>query len=164
MILELIASFHRPEPGADWHPTVEPELPFDQAVPKQPALQYTDWFEIRTDPRDSSPFAVPPYWIRSRDPLGDDPLTAACALTFISDLGPVPVVRPPGTPLAVGVGFATSLDHSIWFHRPFVPDRWHRYEVTAANNSDSRGLARGALYDRAGALVASTAQEALWRV
>jgi len=158
VILELIASFHRREPGADWHPVADPGLPFDRAVPKQPALQYADRFEIRADPSDTSPFVVPPYWIRTRDPLGDDPLISACALTFISDLGPVPVVRPPGTPLELGLGFAASLDHSIWFHRPFAPDRWHRYEVAAANIGDSRGLARGALYDRAGALVASTAQ------
>ncbi|BBY53624.1 thioesterase family protein [Mycobacterium koreense] len=164
VILELIASFHHPEPGADWHPDVESALPFDTSVPKQPVLQYTDRFEIRTDPRDRSPYAVPPYWIRTRDPLGDDPLICACALTFISDLGPVPAVRPPGTELDFGSAFATSLDHSIWFHRRFAPHQWHRYEVAAANNSDSRGLARGALYDRAGALVASTAQEALWRV
>ena len=40
----------------------------------------------------------------------------------MSDFGPVPVARPPGAPKAPGVGYAASLDHAVWFHRPFVPD------------------------------------------
>ena len=51
----------------------------------------------------------------------------------------------------------------MWFHRPFVPDQWHRYEVKSLNNSDSRGLVVGSLYSDSGELVASTSQEALWR-
>lgn len=164
VILEMIASFHRPEPGFDWHPPAEPTLPLDRAVPKEDVLQLGDRFEIRTAPEDGSRFAVPPYWVRVRDPIGDDPLICACALTFISDLGPVPVARPPGTRLALDTGFATSLDHSIWFHRPFQPTAWHRYEVNSVNNSDSRGLAVGSLYDNSGTLIASMTQEALWRL
>lgn len=164
VILELIASFHRPEPGADWHPHPAPALDFTDARPKRTDLNFSDRFEIRTAPDDTSPFALPPYWIRSREPVGDDPLLSSCLLTFMSDLGPVPAVRPPGTPLSFDVGFATSLDHAIWFHRPFRPTEWHRYEVNRVNNSDSRGLAFGSLYDPAGALVASVTQEALWRL
>jgi acyl-CoA thioesterase-2 len=51
----------------------------------------------------------------------------------------------------------------VWFHRPFRPEQWHRYEVRSLNNSDARGLVVGSLYDGSGALVASTTQEALWR-
>jgi acyl-CoA thioesterase len=164
VILEMIASFHRPEPGADWHPQTEAGLGLDDAAPKQPAVEFADRFEIRTTPGDSAPFAVPPYWIRARDPIEDEPLLRACTLTLMSDLGPVPAARPPGTALDFGAAFATSLDHSLWFHRVFQPDAWHRYEVGSANNSDSRGLAVGSLYDVSGVLVASMAQEALWRV
>ena len=164
VILEMIASFHVPEPGADWSPDVTPALTFEDSTPKMPALQVADRFHIRTSPADCSDFALPPYWIRTREPIEDDALTRACTLTFMSDLGPVPVARPPGTELEFGVGFSASLDHAIWFHRPFWPAQWHRYEVTSLTNSDSRGLVAGALYDAAGALVASTAQEALWRV
>jgi acyl-CoA thioesterase II len=46
----------------------------------------------------------------------------------------------------------------------FDPQQWHRYEVNQANTGDSRGLVHGSLYDRAGTLIASTAQEALWRM
>lgn len=82
---------------------------------------------------------------------------------FMSDFGPVPVARPPGVPPDAEDGYAASLDHAVWFHRPFLPDQWHLYDVRPLNNADSRGLVVGSLYDRAGALVASTTQEALWR-
>jgi acyl-CoA thioesterase II len=163
-ILEMIASFHRQEPGADAFPHGTPGIEFDDAIPKAPAIEFADRFDIRTMPTDTSVFAVPPFWIRTKDPIEDDALTRACALTFMSDFGPVPVARPPGTTMSPELGFAASLDHAIWFHRPFDPHRWHRYEVSQANSSDARGLVFGSLYDRAGALMATTSQEALWRV
>jgi acyl-CoA thioesterase II len=162
-ILEMIASFHRPEQGADWHPSTPPGIAFDEAVPKEPDLGFTGLFEFRVRPTDDSPFVVPPFWIRSKHHIEDDPLVQACALTFMSDFGPVPVARPPGVPGGVADGYAASLDHAVWFHRPFVPHDWHRYEVTSLNNSDARGLVVGSMYDWSGALVASTTQEALWR-
>ncbi|MEV3903096.1 acyl-CoA thioesterase domain-containing protein [Mycobacterium sp. NPDC050551] len=162
-ILEMIASFHRPEAGTDWHPPRTPGIAFADAVPKSPDLESVEHFEIRTHPDDDSPFAVPPFWIRTVEHIEDDPLIRACALTYMSDFGPVPSARPPGAPAVPGAGMAASLDHSVWFHRPFVPHQWHRYEVNGVNNSDARGLAVGSLYDMSGALVASTTQEALWR-
>lgn len=164
VILEMIASFHRPEPGADGHPAPPATVLFDDAVAREPAIEFASRFEIRVRPDETSVFAIPPFWIRTRDPIEDDPLIQACTLTFMSDFGPVPVARPAGVPMAPNPGFAASLDHSVWFHRPFRPAQWHRYEVHSRNNSDSRGLVSGAMYDAAGALVASTAQEALWRI
>ena len=162
-ILEMIASFHRPEPAADWQPGTEPVLAFDAAVPKSPDVGFADRFDIRVTEDDDSVFAVPPFWIRTKDVLEADPLIRACTLTFMSDFGPVPVARPPDAPAGAAVGYAASLDHAIWFHRPFAPEQWHLYDVRPLDNSDSRGLVAGSLYDRAGALVASTTQEALWR-
>jgi len=52
----------------------------------------------------------------------------------------------------------------VWFHRPFDPNRWHCYQARPVNNVGSRGLALGGLYDEHGSLVASLAQEALWRL
>jgi acyl-CoA thioesterase II len=165
VILEMITSFHRPEPATDWHPARPATLPFDESVTKTPSLEAAvDHFELRTDPSDTSPFALPPFWIRSEEPIEDDPLIRACTLAYLSDLGPVPAARPKTAPVLVAQGVAASLDHSIWFHRPFDPQRWHRYEVNGVNNSDSRGLAVGSLYDDSGALIASTTQEALWRL
>ncbi|HYO05330.1 MAG TPA: acyl-CoA thioesterase domain-containing protein [Mycobacterium sp.] len=162
-ILEMTASFHRPEIGADWHPSSPPGVEFDDAVPKNPDLGFKGRFDIRASPGDDSPFVLPPFWIRTKDRIEDVPLVRACALTFMSDFGPVPAARPPGAPTGPDVGYAASLDHAVWFHRPFVPHDWHRYEVRSLNNSDSRGLVVGSMYDRSGSLVASTTQEALWR-
>jgi acyl-CoA thioesterase len=164
VILEMIASFHTPEPGADEHPVRPPEVTLAAARTKEPDIEYADRFEIRTTPEDDSVFAVPPFWIRTRTEVEDDPLIRACVLTFLSDFGPVPVARPSGVALNEDAGYAASLDHSVWFHRPFVPHDWHRYEVQRLNVSDARGLVHGSLYDTAGALIATTTQEALWRV
>jgi acyl-CoA thioesterase II len=164
VILEMIASFHRPENGADWHQPAPVSVELDDARPKDPGLSITDGLEIRTACTDSGAFAIPPYWVRFRDVIEDDALTRACALTFVTDLGPVPAAIPPGTALRPDIGYAASLDHSVWFHRPFDPNRWHRYEVNAANNSDNRGLVVGSMYDRSGGLIASMTQEALWRL
>jgi acyl-CoA thioesterase II len=62
------------------------------------------------------------------------------------------------------VGYAASLDHSVWFHRPFHASAWHRYEVRPVNNNDNRGLVVGSMYSRSGELIASMTQEALWRL
>ncbi|MDF2822729.1 MAG: acyl-CoA thioesterase [Mycobacterium sp.] len=164
VILEMIASFHRQEDGADWHPPAPQSIDLDTAQPKNPGLSITEHLEIRTAPSDASAFAVPPYWVRFRGSVESDPLTRACALTFLTDLGPVPAARPAGTPLRPDVGHAASLDHSVWFHRPFEPSNWHRYEVNPVNNNDNRGLVVGSMYNQAGDLIASMTQEALWRL
>ncbi|MBB2990042.1 acyl-CoA thioesterase II [Mycolicibacterium iranicum] len=164
VILEMIASFHSPEPGADEYPTPAPSLDLAAAVAKEPDIEYAARFDIRTRPEDDSIFAVPPFWIRTRETIEDDPLIRACTLTFMSDFGPVPVARPSGASLEPGLGYAASLDHSVWFHRPYVPHDWHRYEVHPLNVGDCRGLVHGSLYSSAGALIATTTQEALWRV
>ena len=56
-----------------------------------------------------------------------------------------------------------SLDHGIWFHRPFRIDDWLLYATISPSSSGARGLAFGRIFDRAGTLVASTAQEGLMR-
>jgi acyl-CoA thioesterase len=164
VILEMITSFHRPESGADWHPAAPDSLDLETAAPKYPGLSITEHLEIRTAPSDPSAFAVPPYWVRFKDAVEDDALSRSCALTFLTDLGPVPAARPAGTPLEPHVGYAASLDHSVWFHRPFDPAAWHRYEVRPVNNNDNRGLVVGSMYSRSGELIASMTQEALWRL
>ena len=164
VIMEMIASFHVPEPGADEYPPHRPTVEFDDTAIREPDLEFADRFELRTRPDDDRPFAIPPFWIRARGEVEDDPLLRACTLAFMSDIGPVPVAHPRGVPLRPGAGQAASLDHSVWFHRPFVPHEWNCYEVHPLNVGDSRGLVHGSLYDRAGALIATTTQEALWRV
>ena len=57
-----------------------------------------------------------------------------------------------------------SLDHALWFHRPFRVDEWLLYAMDSPTAQGSRGMARGMIYARDGKLVASTAQEGLVRV
>jgi acyl-CoA thioesterase-2 len=57
-----------------------------------------------------------------------------------------------------------SLDHALWFHRPFRADEWLLYSIDSPSAQGGRGLARGLIYDRSGHLVASTAQEGMIRV
>lgn len=164
-IFEMICSFHRPEPGTDGHTPPVPSLALEDSVEVGTSFPLTVDFEMRGRPDDPEPFVLPPFWIRSRLPVDDDPLLRYCVLTLLSDIGPVPAARPPGTDLAeLGTSkFATSLDHSIWFHRPFDPHEWHSYDITPVTTGNARGLVRGAIVNRDGVRIASTAQEALWR-
>jgi acyl-CoA thioesterase-2 len=57
-----------------------------------------------------------------------------------------------------------SLDHAMWFHRPFRADDWLLYVETTPSTSDARGLAEGHMFTRAGVLVVSVVQEGLIRV
>jgi acyl-CoA thioesterase-2 len=56
-----------------------------------------------------------------------------------------------------------SIDHAMWFHRPFRADEWLLYAMDSPNASGARGLVRGQVFDRAGRLVASTVQEGMIR-
>jgi acyl-CoA thioesterase len=164
VILEMLASFHQPEPGVDTHPTAPPIAGVDECPIVDMPPEMSARFELRAPGRKRHMFAGPPHWIRTRDAIEDDPVVRACLLTYLSDMGLMAAARPPETPLVFGAGVAASLDHSVWFHRPFDPARWHCYQASSLNNNDSRGLAIGALYDEDGTLIASMTQEALWRV
>ncbi|WP_443043172.1 hypothetical protein [Streptomyces sp. NBC_00371] len=102
-------------------------------------------------------------WFRTVGALPDDPALHACALAYISDapLAPTALV-PYGEPRPVGVVLA-SLDHSMWFHRPFRADEWLLYACRSRLAGDGRTLAYGEFWDRHGRLVASVVQEALLR-
>jgi acyl-CoA thioesterase II len=161
VILEMITSFHTAEPSTDWQPTSGEGLDWNATVPQRKTLRAQRYFDFRTHHDDDAPFVIPPYWVRSRDEIEPTPLIQACALVYLSDIGPVPIARPPGAAVHQGIG--ASLDHAVWFHRPYLPQRWHRYEVAALNHSNSCGLVTGALYNAECELIATTRQEALWR-
>ncbi|HEX4160118.1 MAG TPA: hypothetical protein VHY79_16765, partial [Rhizomicrobium sp.] len=57
-----------------------------------------------------------------------------------------------------------SLDHAMWFHRPFRADEWLLYVQDSPSTSGSRGFSRGLVYDIERRLVASVAQEGLIRM
>ena len=62
-----------------------------------------------------------------------------------------------------GPGGAASLDHALWLHRRVDVNTWHCYDAAGISHHDARGLAFGSIRDVHGTLVASVAQESLWR-
>ena len=103
-------------------------------------------------------------WVRSEGPLPDDPLLHAAVATFASDLTLVDsiVQRHGVTPWAEEF-LGASLDHCMWFHRPFRADEWLLYDQHSPTAHGARGLALGCLYSVEGHLVVSVAQEGLVR-
>ena len=103
-------------------------------------------------------------WIRLKGPLPDDPAVHRAALVYLSDMTLIDTVLVAhGYSIARG-GFQTaSLDHAVWLHRPFRADDWLLYAQDSPSAQGSRGLTRGLLYTREGALAASTTQEGLVR-
>jgi acyl-CoA thioesterase II len=163
-IFEMLASFHRPESTLDWQRPAVFRLPLAEATNAvTPPQRWADYFEARVGVGKPREWPSQPFWFRSREPIEDDPVLQACALTFISDLGLVSSARPPGEE-EPGPGGAASLDHALWLHRPIDPHQWHCYDAVGVSHRDARGLAFGSIHDGAGALVASVAQESLWRI
>lgn len=163
-IFTMLTSFHRPEPTLDWQQPGMPRLALAAATQQvSPPERWADHFETLAAPGGSQDWPLQPFWFRSRETIEDDPLLQACALTFVSDLGLVSTARPPGHQRP-GPGGAASLDHSLWLHRAIDLNDWHCYDATAVSHTDARGLAFGSIHDSGGALVASVAQESLWRV
>lgn len=104
-------------------------------------------------------------WLRARDSMPDGHLLHAAALAFASDYVLLePVARQHGIPWATPGMRGASLDHAMWFHRPFRVDDWLLYELESPTSQSGRGLAHGRFYDRTGALVASVSQESVLRL
>jgi len=104
-------------------------------------------------------------WIRADGTLPDDPLIHSCALAYASDLGLLAAALPPhGLAPHRGEVMMASLDHAMWFHRPFRADEWLFYANECPVAVGARALVRGEVFDTAGRLVASVAQEGLLRV
>jgi acyl-CoA thioesterase-2 len=103
-------------------------------------------------------------WMRATAALPDDPAIHQCVLAYASDMLLLDsALMPHGrTVLEKGI-MAASLDHALWFHRPFRADEWLLYAYDSPNLSGSRGFARGLIFARDGTLVASVAQEGLLR-
>lgn len=102
-------------------------------------------------------------WLRTRGTLPDDPVLHRALLAFVSDMSLLDTaLLPHGKSLFSAVQVA-SLDHAMWFHRPFRADEWLLYVQDSPSASGARGFNRGAIYTRDGVLVASVAQEGLIR-
>src|SRR5690606_22869031 len=183
-IFSMSASFQRAEPGFE-HQAEMPSVPPPDALLSEQALaarhgeRIPEVFreralrprpiEIRpVDPQDPfEPQARAPrraVWFRAVDPLPDRPSLHQYLLAYASDFHCLGTAMEPHavTWLTPGMQVA-SLDHAMWFHRPFRMDDWVLYSLESPSASGARGLARGQFFTRDGALVASTAQEGLIR-
>jgi acyl-CoA thioesterase-2 len=183
-IFNLSISYHASEPGLEHQIDVEaPGEPtgeiYEQAIRREierhgAAIDQDDRrfdlpIEIRTEGglHFDDDGVHPPRmrcWMRAKGELPDDPALHQCVLGYASDftIG-VSAVRPHPVGL-VTAGFRTaSLDHAMWFHRPFRADEWLLFAQESPVSAGARGFGRGAFYTTDGVLVASCAQESLIR-
>jgi acyl-CoA thioesterase-2 len=104
-------------------------------------------------------------WFRAVGPLPDSPALHQCVLAYASDMTLLDTsLLPHGFNLFTKDLQLASLDHAMWFHRPFRADEWLLYVQDSPSASGSRGFNRGEIYRRDGTLVASVVQEGLVRV
>jgi acyl-CoA thioesterase II len=160
VIFSMVASFHTPEetPTYDGVPTRGAE-PAD-SLPPRPSPMLVEVREVTpTRILDGQIRHADRLWVRAAGRLPDDPLTHACALVYVSDLGSgFGQVDVPG--LAAG---GPSIDHSVWFHESIRADEWMLLELWPMKAGSARGVYGGALRDDAGRLGAVIMQEMLLR-
>ncbi|HVV35878.1 MAG TPA: acyl-CoA thioesterase II [Acidimicrobiales bacterium] len=175
-IFNLQASFHRAEEGFD-HQVEMPEVPDPETLPRADEIepprpgrlwdrQPGDMRYVTGPPwdREVSPEARQLVWIRADGTLPDDPLLHTCVVAYASDytlLGSSLV--PHGVTYFGDDVMMASLDHAMWFHRPFRADEWLLYSQMSPSASGARGLAYGGIFRRDGTLVVSVVQEGLIR-
>jgi acyl-CoA thioesterase-2 len=188
-IFHLSASFHIEEPGLD-HQMGMPDVPAPETLtneldsiraradkipePLRGILTQDRPLDVRPIvPAD--PFRAPKpgpaeeakrqVWFRVTERIGDAPMLHQAVLAYASDYGFLPTALIPH-----GIGFRdprlfiASLDHTIWFHRPFRADEWLLYSCDAPSAFGARGFVRGSVYTQSGVMVASVAQEGLMRL
>jgi acyl-CoA thioesterase-2 len=180
-IFNLSASFVDDEGGLD-HQFPMPEVPdpetlrplFERLEPWKEEL--ADWFD-RPHPIEQRHIGDLPWhrlgvaepyqrlWIRADGMLPEDPLLHAAVAAYASDMNLFDTILAPhdvrwDDPTFMGA----SLDHCMWFHRPFRADEWLLYDTDSPVAAGGRGLARGFLFDQSGRLCVSMVQEGLARV
>jgi len=184
-IFNMSASFQVREPGPD-HQEAMPSVPPPEAVAREldyirgiaeripeslrPVLTQDRPLDFRPiDPVDPfAPTARAPFrymWVRAEGTMPDDTLSNQAVLAYASDYGLLATsllphaisIRTPGVQVA-------TLDHAIWFHRPFRADDWLLFAMNSPSAYGARGFSRASIFTRDGQLVASLAQEGLTRV
>jgi acyl-CoA thioesterase II len=183
IIFTLSASFHQPEPGPE-HAVPMPVAPppesvernrdrwaklFGAELPREAAFAPIDLrsvgplsIEAERDPSLRTTRNM--VWLRVDGTLPDDPLLHVCLMTYASDMTLLdPVLLGHGLSWMDGHTMGASLDHAMWFHRPFRADQWLLYAQESPVAYGARGLARGEVFTESGELVVSVVQEGLIR-
>ncbi|GAA4830537.1 acyl-CoA thioesterase II [Saccharopolyspora rosea] len=180
-IFSLSASFQIDEPGID-HAEPMPDVPAPETLPTY-GEQVGDLVHQlgRAQPRpiDVRYVTDPPWvrrgkgpqearsqvWMRADGVLPDDDLLHVCIAAFASDMTLLDaVLARHGVYWGLDNVNGASLDHAMWFHRPFRADEWLLYDCASPSASNARGLATGRFFSRDGQLVATVVQEGLLRV
>ena len=128
--------------------------------------QFEEW-DVRIVPRSQLtplPGKVSPQqvWFRHRDRLPDDPVLHICALAYMSDLTLLGSAQVNHIEERKHLMVA-SLDHALWFMRPFRADEWLLYDQSSPSACGGRALTQGKIYNRYGEMVAAVMQEGLTR-
>ena len=183
-IFSLAASFHKAETGFD-HQDPLPEMPEPDALPgrdemievfRNGAPEHIRAYWERERPIEIRPLSLEHYvsntpmsaeqkvWIRATGPVPADPAIQAAVLAYLSDMTLLDTALfAHGRSVFDRTLQVASLDHAMWFHRPFSFDDWLLYAMDSPNANGARGLTRGTLHARDGRLIASVAQEGLIR-
>ncbi|MGD9958944.1 acyl-CoA thioesterase [Nocardioides sp.] len=180
-IYYMTADFQKPEDGYD-HQARMPDVPspeeslslaelFSNHSVRDPDAWQREWaaLDVRYagngDAPDGGPSAQTRLWIRIGGRMSDDPIVQNAAFTYASDLTLLgSALAPHGLHIGSPKVQPASLDHTIWFHRPFRADEWWLYDQYSPSASGGRGLALASVFTQDGRLVASVAQEGLIRV
>lgn len=184
-IFTMSASFQGPEADAYDHQSAMPDVPLPEELPSAdqemvalltslPDSKKCFWIANR--PIEVRPVDMKRYytrkssragqyiWMRTLEPLPDDPTVHEAVLAWASDFTLLDTALMEHGKLVFDRDIQiASLDHALWFHRPFRFDDWMLYAQDSPSASGSRALCRGSFYTREGRLVASAAQEGLFR-
>ncbi|SFL41230.1 (3S)-malyl-CoA thioesterase [Bradyrhizobium sp. NFR13] len=180
-IFSMMVSFHAEEEDSFNHQDPMPDVPppdklTAEELSKHPIIEKMPDF-IRRYYESDRPIELRPvefqryagekipegrinFWIRTAAKLPDDPALHMCALAYASDFSLLDsIMARYGRTLFDGQAMAASLDHAMWFHRPFRADEWLLYSQDSPSAQNGRGLARGLIFKPDGTLVATVAQE-----
>jgi acyl-CoA thioesterase II len=180
----MSASFHIEEPGLD-HQIEMPEVPPPEKLPSEQQLKdkfigflpenMRSYWE-RERPIELRPVDVSRYyardkrkpeqvvWMRASGKLPNAFPLHQCVLAYASDFSLLDTALIAHGKLMFDSDIQlASLDHALWFHRPFRADQWLLYAQDSPSSHGSRGFCRGSIFTREGVLVASVAQEGLMR-
>ena len=185
-IFDMALSFHKKEKGPSHQidmidiPGPEEcisELEVKKKMIDKVPLKYRDFFlrerpiEIRNLPGEGmfeEPKKKPPHkhvWMKAVVKIPDDVVQHQAILAYASDMGLLSTsMNPHRLSFAKGNVMSASLDHAMWFHRPFRADEWMLYSTDSPSASNARGFNRGSVYTEDGVLVASAVQEGLMRI
>lgn len=173
-IFTMSASFQTDQSGIE-HQDAMPQAPGPDDLPGFRSggafddagfAQFAEW-DVRIVPRDQlesrdGKASLQQVWFRHRDPLPDDHVLHICALAYMSDLtllGSASVTHIEERKHLM----VASLDHAMWFMRPFRADEWLLYDQSSPSACGGRSLTQGKLFNRYGEMVAAVMQEGLTR-